>query len=64
VGFGGDNGDTVGPIFATANIPTRVAAPSGTKYNDTETYAYGGSLLKNLGDLSTQYLGQFHFPNN
>ena len=64
VGFGGDNGDTVGPIFATANIPTKVAAPSGTKYNDTETYAYGGSLLKNLGDLSTQYLGQFHFPNN
>jgi hypothetical protein len=28
-------------------------------YNDTETYLCGGSQLKDLGDLSTQYLGKF-----
>ena len=32
-------------------------------YNDTETYLCGGSQLKDLGDLSTQYLGKFQFPN-
>ena len=65
VAFGGDNGDTVSSDrYAMANIQMKIAAPTGTKYNDTETYVYGGSLIKDLGDLSTQYLGQFHFPNS
>jgi hypothetical protein len=38
-------------------------APTGAKYNDTETYLYGGSMLKDLGDLSAQYLGRFAFPD-
>jgi hypothetical protein len=54
VGYGGDNGDTVrSDKFTLANTPTKVRAPANAQYNDTETYVYGGSLIKDLGDLST-----------
>lgn len=62
VAFGGTNGQTSGPWYAEANIPYLVAAPEGAKYNDTETYVYGASQIKDLGDLSSQYLGLFSFP--
>jgi len=63
VAFGGDNGVTAGPYYANANEKLTVPAPASALYNDTETYLYGGSMLKDLGDLSSQYLGQFHLPN-
>ena len=62
VAFGGTNGQTSGPWYAEANTPYLVAAPEGAKYNDTETYVYGASQIKDLGDLSSQYLGLFSFP--
>lgn len=62
VAFGGTNGQTSGPWYADANVPYLVAAPEGAKYNDTETYVYGASQIKDLGDLSSQYLGLFSFP--
>jgi hypothetical protein len=62
VAFGGGNGDITTPAYAKANQPLLIPSPQAN-YNDTETYLYGGSMLKDLGDLSTQYLGQFHFPN-
>lgn len=62
VAFGGDNGQTSGPHYAIANVPYLVAAPASAKYNDTETYVYGASEIKDLGDLSSQYLGLFSFP--
>lgn len=62
VAFGGTNGQTSGPWYAEANVPYLVAAPTGAKYNDTETYVYGASQIKDLGDLSSQYLGLFSFP--
>ena len=61
VAYGGSNGVTVGPIYTKANESAKVKAPG--KYNDTETYIYGGSQLKDLGDLSSQYLGRFFFPD-
>ena len=63
IAYGGDNGSINEPLRVKANIETLMPAPLGSKYNDTETYIYGGSTLKDLGDLSSQYLGQFHFPN-
>ena len=62
VAYGGDNGDLVKTGRILANTKVRIDAPSDS-YNDTETYIYGGSMLKDLGDLSPQYLGQFHFPS-
>ena len=62
VAYGGDNGYTTTPILTDAN-ETRLIESNGKKYNDTETYIYGGSLLKDLGDLSSQYLGLFQFPD-
>lgn len=62
VAFGGDNGITTNPLYVEANTPRLIAAPAGAVYNDTETYLYGGSMLKDLGDLSYQYLGRFAFP--
>jgi hypothetical protein len=64
IAFGGSNGNIAGPTLVSANKAQFIPAPSGSKYNDTETYLYGGSMLKDLGDLSTQYLGQFHFPDS
>ena len=64
VAFGGQNGQTSGPHYAVANVPYLVEAPAGAKYNDTETYVYGASQLKDLGDLSSQYLGNMQFPGN
>ena len=61
VAFGGSNGQTAGPYYAPANIPKTINAPTGAQYNDTETYIYGASELKDLGDLSTQYLGNIQF---
>ena len=60
--FGGSNGQTSGPWYAVANEPYLVAAPTGAQYNDTETYVYGASQIKDHGDLSSQYLGLFSFP--
>ena len=62
VAYGGTNGQTTEPTYVKANTPQRIAAPAGANYNDTETYIYGGSMLKDLGDLSYQYLGAFRFP--
>ena len=64
IAFGGDNGADTTPTKVKANEAKLIPAPSGSSYNDTETYVYGGSTLKDLGDLSAQYLGQFHFPEN
>jgi hypothetical protein len=54
----------IGKTFFDNLNSVESAIKSIEKYNDTETYLYGGSMLKDLGDLSHQYLGQFHFPNN
>lgn len=62
VAFGGTNGQTSGPHYAVANTPYPINAPAGAQYNDTETYVYGASQIKDLGDLSSQYLGLFSFP--
>jgi hypothetical protein len=62
IAFGGGNGVTTTPLYVKANTPQLIAAPTGATYNDTETYIYGGSMLKDLGDLSYQYLGRFVFP--
>ena len=62
VAFGGSNGQTSGPFYSPANTSYLIEAPAGAKYNDTETYVYGASQLKDLGDLSPQYLGLFSFP--
>ena len=62
VAYGGSNGDVTSPVYAEANKPKLIPTKE-TNYNDTETYLYGGSMLKDLGDLSPQYIGQFHFPN-
>ena len=62
VAFGGENGQTTDPTYAVANERKPIKAPDGAVYNDTETYLYGGSMLKDLGDLSSQYLGRFTFP--
>lgn len=61
VAYGGDNGKTTQPVLAKANVATKIENPGGA-YIDTETYIYGGSMLKDLGDLSPQYLGKFSFP--
>lgn len=60
VAYGGANGETTTPIYTKANEKQVIVAPG--VYNDTETYIYGGSMLKDLGDLSPQYLGRFVFP--
>ena len=62
VAYGGENGQTVGPILTKANTTQTIKAAQ-TAFIDTETYVYGGSMLKDLGDLSPQYLGKFVFPN-
>ena len=62
IAFGGDNGITTNPLYVKANTKQIIDAPDGAVYNDTETYLYGGSSLKDLGDLSYQYLGRFVFP--
>lgn len=64
VGYGkGSNGQTVGPVFAKANTSKTLKA-SQASFIDTETYIYGGSFLKDLGDLSPQYMGKFNFPKS
>ena len=62
VAYGGDNGYTTKPVLVPANTEYVVSPEGSTKYNDTETYIYGGSKLKDLGDLSSKYLGKFQFP--
>ena len=37
--------------------------PSGTKFNDTETYIYGASSITEIGDLSKWYLSLFEGAN-
>ena len=61
VAYGGSNGTTVGPEKGAANTPMNITTQQS--FNDTETYIYGGSNLKDLGDLSSQYLGAFKFPD-
>ena len=61
VAYGGGNGTTVGPEKGLANQPVYITTQQN--FNDTETYIYGGSNLKDLGDLSPQYLGAFKFPD-
>lgn len=34
-----------------------ITAPSGTKFNDTETIIYNASMIKSIGDLSALYVG-------
>ena len=63
IAYGGTNGQTTEPTYVKANVPQKITAPAGAQYNDTETYVYGGSMLKDLGDLSPQYLGAFRFPD-
>ena len=62
IAYGGDNGTTTIPVLAKANTATKIDNPGGA-YIDTETYIYGGSMLKDLGDLSPQYMGKFIFPD-
>ena len=37
--------------------------PTGTKFNDTETYIYGASSITEMGDLSKWYLSLFEGAN-
>ena len=54
VKFGQTESDQVRSVPGTAFT---INAPSGMQFNDTETIVYGASTLKDLGDLSSKYLG-------
>lgn len=42
---------------ANAETSYSISATSGTDLNDKETYIYGASKIKDLGDLSNKYVG-------
>ena len=44
-------------VRANAETETSISATSGTDLNDKETYVYGASKIKDLGDLSSKYVG-------
>ncbi|MBQ8749426.1 MAG: hypothetical protein IJZ29_03050 [Clostridia bacterium] len=44
-------------VRANAETQTSISATSGTDLNDKETYVYGASKIKDLGDLSSKYVG-------
>lgn len=44
-------------VRANAETQTTITATSGTDLNDKETYVYGASKIKDLGDLSPKYVG-------
>ena len=46
---------------AIANVSERVSAPSGLKFNNTETIIYGASRILDVGDLSTKYARTMDF---
>lgn len=50
-------GSTNVKVRGQAGISNVVPAPSGLKFNDTETIIYGGSEISDLGDLSDKYAG-------
>ena len=52
----GANGDLY-QVRANAETQTSISATSGTDLNDKETYVYGASKIKDLGDLSSKYVG-------
>lgn len=52
----GANGDLV-QVRADAEVATSINATSSTDLNDKETYVYGASRIKDLGDLSSKYVG-------
>lgn len=52
----GANG-TLYQTRADAETSTTISATSGTDLNDKETYVYGASRIKDLGDLSNKYVG-------
>lgn len=52
--FGQSDSDQV---RTKANTSFTINAPTGMQFNDTETIIYGASTLKDLGDLSSKYLG-------
>lgn len=52
----GANGD-IYTKRAEAEVSTSISATSGTDLNDKETYVYGASKIKDLGDLSNKYVG-------
>lgn len=59
VAYGGTNGYITTPHYTMANTTYIVQPDSGTSPNDTETYICGASQLKDIGDLSTKYMGNF-----
>lgn len=59
VAYGGTNGYITAPHYTTANTTYIVQPDSGTSPNDTETYICGASQLKDIGDLSAKYMGNF-----
>ena len=52
----GANGELF-QVRAEAEVATKVSATASTDLNDKETYVYGASLIKDLGDLSNKYVG-------
>lgn len=50
-------GSTTNKVRGVAGQATRVPAPAGLEFNDTETIIYGGSNISDLGDVSTKYAG-------
>lgn len=48
---------TLYQVRTEAETATKVSATSGTDLNDKETYVYGASNIKDLGDLSSKYVG-------
>ena len=52
----GANGDLY-QTRANAETNTTISAGAGADYNDKETYLYGASKIKDLGDLSSKYVG-------
>lgn len=52
----GANGELF-QVRADAETETSISATSGTELNDKETYVYGASKIKDLGDLSSKYVG-------
>ena len=49
-------GSTTNGARVLKGVPTKIAAPANTIFNNTETIIYGASNISNMGDLSSKYL--------
>lgn len=59
VAYGGTNGYVTAPQYAAANTSITIYPNPNDNSTDTETYVCSASQLKDVGDLSNKYLGNF-----